>query len=126
MADTDQGDKPLSGQSEPDRSITGSVVDALSKVGTIAAALTAIAYLAVWLTLRSYYGAMGAVWYASNISPTKIMQEGAGTLTVLLVATYFGLQLLMSGRTTQRVDHIAKWWAIGAIALAVIGAVCRG
>ncbi len=116
----------LGAAGQSNRSIAANLTDWLSKVGAVAAALTAIAYLAGWLTLRSYYSALGAAWYVSNISPTKVMQEGAGTLTVLAAAIYLGLQFLMSGRSAIGVDRFAKWCAIAALVLSIGGAIGHG
>jgi len=73
-----------------DKSTLGGLLEVLSVIGTAVASASFIGYALSWQMLNAYYSELGASWYVNTLTPTQVIQSGAGIYIGLVFMLTWG------------------------------------
>jgi hypothetical protein len=87
-----------------------SVVASLPQLGGMVIGLVAVGYFVGWKASCAYYGAFGAEWVASLLSPSELLQQSytvlSGIVSGVLGTMLVTLDRLWSKKLIQRIDLV--------------------
>lgn len=79
---------------EKTHSAANAIASTLVQVAGLAAGLAVIGLYIGWRELTSYYATLGAPWVVEMLPPSRLIQKGAGLLSVIAIAALFSVYAL--------------------------------
>jgi hypothetical protein len=127
-AGTSQEQPVISPNKKEDRQLLTAfqtIFGVVPRIGSAVIGLVAIGYFIGWRTSESYFGAFGAGWVSSLLSPIELLQRSYPPLSGLIVGILLAVVNTLNGTWTkkgiQRADTVTSVGAVTLLCIALLG-----
>ena len=90
------------------------IIDGLPQLGGAIIALTGLGYIIGWTSANAYFAEFGAAWIVSELSPSRLLLQGAGLVSAIAVGFFIGLSYSHVANAAYRLDRVATTLTIVA------------